>query len=288
MKRSILSGDKIKRASTAGCRFRSRSSWLKFLKKCSLSEFRIASNSMLLAKSFELWNSKTRKLRGFRIPIVPKPKLQLAPFLIASSTSNNARNIAQLDQPNSGATRLASLPRTTPKRFKPLTVTKSNRVNAPTSSNVLVTASNLVESPKERTLPLDQEPSGIPQPGNTSMYYLELRAAQDLMKSLTPITRPPSLSQRKLVNRWAIILSGLSDAERKACVQVSRGFRYASKSTQHFYSQYFVSLDFPVSLPLRWSDPFTPPLRRPTFRSSQTAIPSSYYQHVALSSSPRI
>ncbi|OSX60033.1 hypothetical protein POSPLADRAFT_1048467 [Postia placenta MAD-698-R-SB12] len=44
---------------------------------------------------------------------------------------------------------------------------------------------------------------------------------------LASITLPPSLSQRKRVHRWAVILSGLSNEERKQCVLVSRMFRYA-------------------------------------------------------------
>lgn len=44
---------------------------------------------------------------------------------------------------------------------------------------------------------------------------------------LTCITLPPSLTQRKRVQHWAIIFSGLTDAERRCCVLVSRTFRYA-------------------------------------------------------------
>ncbi|KAA1469769.1 hypothetical protein DENSPDRAFT_773681, partial [Dentipellis sp. KUC8613] len=38
---------------------------------------------------------------------------------------------------------------------------------------------------------------------------------------------PPSLSQRKHVQRWAVILSGLGPAERNICALVSKTFRYA-------------------------------------------------------------
>ncbi|KAI0755281.1 hypothetical protein C8Q80DRAFT_1095647 [Daedaleopsis nitida] len=44
---------------------------------------------------------------------------------------------------------------------------------------------------------------------------------------LNSITMPPSLAQRKRVNGWAVILSGLSDQERAVCALVSRAFRYA-------------------------------------------------------------
>ena len=46
---------------------------------------------------------------------------------------------------------------------------------------------------------------------------------------LSVITYPPPLSQRKLVQRWVIILSGLSCEERLQCCSVSRLIRYAGK-----------------------------------------------------------
>lgn len=44
---------------------------------------------------------------------------------------------------------------------------------------------------------------------------------------LKPISLPPPLSQRKRVQGWAIILSGLDNQSRNACSLVSRTFRYA-------------------------------------------------------------
>ena len=41
---------------------------------------------------------------------------------------------------------------------------------------------------------------------------------------------PPSISDRKKVHSWSIILSGISDTDRRACILVSRMFRYAGKS----------------------------------------------------------
>ena len=46
---------------------------------------------------------------------------------------------------------------------------------------------------------------------------------------LSAITIPPPLSQRKLVQRWAVILSGLSDKERLRCCLVSKLIRYAGE-----------------------------------------------------------
>ncbi|GJE88344.1 hypothetical protein PsYK624_044270 [Phanerochaete sordida] len=47
------------------------------------------------------------------------------------------------------------------------------------------------------------------------------------MPALHSISLPPPLSQRKRVQRWAIILRGLDDASRRQCALVSRTFRYA-------------------------------------------------------------
>ena len=46
----------------------------------------------------------------------------------------------------------------------------------------------------------------------------------------------PSISDRKKVHSWSIILSGVSNADRRACILVSRMFRYAGKSTPHLLS----------------------------------------------------
>ena len=48
--------------------------------------------------------------------------------------------------------------------------------------------------------------------------------------SLDLIGMPPSISDRKKANSWSIILSGISNTERRACTLVSRMFRYAGKS----------------------------------------------------------
>lgn len=47
--------------------------------------------------------------------------------------------------------------------------------------------------------------------------------------SLMNITLPPKLSDRKLVQSLAVILSVLTDQDRQTCTMVSRAFRYAGK-----------------------------------------------------------
>jgi hypothetical protein len=55
---------------------------------------------------------------------------------------------------------------------------------------------------------------------------------------LSAITIPPPLSQRKLVQHWAVILSGLSDKERLRCCLVSKLIRYAGERLVSEYTEY--------------------------------------------------
>ncbi|KAH9060494.1 hypothetical protein EDB87DRAFT_1683726 [Lactarius vividus] len=52
--------------------------------------------------------------------------------------------------------------------------------------------------------------------------------------ALSSITLPPSLTERRLVQRWAIILSGLSKEERFRCCFVSKLIRYAVYSSAYY------------------------------------------------------
>jgi len=61
------------------------------------------------------------------------------------------------------------------------------------------------------------------------LQYLDFPVAPTL--SLTTISFPPSLSQRKQLTRLAVLLSGVSFEQLKDCVQVSRLFRYAGMPT---------------------------------------------------------
>ncbi|KZT27383.1 hypothetical protein NEOLEDRAFT_1110792 [Neolentinus lepideus HHB14362 ss-1] len=79
------------------------------------------------------------------------------------------------------------------------------------------------------------QPSLEPPESSTSIDSVHVNCAQDLLLASRShpipecprITMPPSLSQRKRVQWWAVILSGVSDAERRQCAQVSRMIRYA-------------------------------------------------------------
>ena len=71
--------------------------------------------------------------------------------------------------------------------------------------------------------------SGKVAPGSSlRLYHLDFPGLLDSLV-LMPITLPPKLSQRKRVHTWSIILSGLSNEERRRCTLVSRMFRYSGR-----------------------------------------------------------
>jgi hypothetical protein len=92
--------------------------------------------------------------------------------------------------------------------------------------------------------------------------YLDFPAPM-VPPALSPITLPPSLAERKLVQRWAIILTGLSDKERFRCCFVSKLIRYAGK----------------CRLPRSFDSMPTVPRQsthRPTISSAKTSLGSVY------------
>lgn len=64
-------------------------------------------------------------------------------------------------------------------------------------------------------------------PIQPSIDFISFDGPSLVCLSLKPIEMPPSLSQRKRVHAWSVILSGLSDPERRQCALVSRMLRYA-------------------------------------------------------------
>ena len=101
---------------------------------------------------------------------------------------------------------------------------------------------------------------------------------------------PPSLVHRKRVYRWAVILSGLDNKGRAACMLVSRAFRYAGTVTSSYK---FDSLWNPLIMHIRRSLPLgvdhTPArLRRaaPARRCAQV-VSTGDDEHVAISSGTR-
>ncbi|KAF7791410.1 hypothetical protein EIP86_002426 [Pleurotus ostreatoroseus] len=66
--------------------------------------------------------------------------------------------------------------------------------------------------------------------GPAALVYLDLSSTSPT-PSLDFIALPPSISQRKRVDQWAIILSDLDDASRRQCAFTSKLFRYAGVFT---------------------------------------------------------
>ncbi|KDQ62567.1 hypothetical protein JAAARDRAFT_189868 [Jaapia argillacea MUCL 33604] len=115
----------------------------------------------------------------------------------------------------------------TAKRFKPLVV--ANRPLIPTNQSATSTHTALLHSPSRASIP-----APLTSPGLTNHDSNSLRFPLPLpLPTLKPITFPPKLSERKRVGRWAVILSGLGDEERRVCVRVCKMFRYAVYLSAH-------------------------------------------------------
>jgi hypothetical protein len=71
------------------------------------------------------------------------------------------------------------------------------------------------------------------------LWHLDFPASPE-PSLLSAITIPPPLSQRKLVQRWAVILSGLSDKECLRCCLVSKLIRYAGERLVSDYMEYIL------------------------------------------------
>ena len=115
-------------------------------------------------------------------------------------------------------------------RFKPLVLNMPNTVSA---------------SAARHHVPMNPpiQPGGISP--LVSHSHLDFRPYPAV--SLSPIPKPPSLSQRKRIPRWAIVFSRLPISDLIVCAQVSRTLRYAgtvlsffpSSSTHPTLSVYF-------------------------------------------------
>ena len=110
------------------------------------------------------------------------------------------------------------------KRFKPLKVTRPLSATLDDRNGSRRSQGN--------------EPANITVNPNP-LWHLDFPAPPE--PSLLPaITIPPPLSQRKLVQHWAVILSGLSDKERLRCCLVSKLIRYAGERFVSDYIEYIL------------------------------------------------
>lgn len=121
-----------------------------------------------------------------------------------------------------------------PKRFKPLLSTRKLQ-QGPSPAPPAPPGISIADSPA----------SAGPQP------HLDFPGIAS-PPQLYPITLPPSLSQRKRVRGWAVILSGLSNESRKNCALVSRMFRYAGTYHSPMTAPAHPSHSA-ASLPVSWS-----------------------------------
>jgi hypothetical protein len=114
------------------------------------------------------------------------------------------------------------------KRFKPLNVTRPLSATLDDRNGLRCSQGN-----KSANVTLHPSP----------LWHLDFPAPPE-PSLLSAITIPPPLSQRKLVQRWAVILSGLSDKERLRCCLVSKLIRYAGERFVSDYIEYtFIHLD---------------------------------------------
>jgi len=104
------------------------------------------------------------------------------------------------------------------RRFKPLTITR------PPSASPCYRNRNEAQLPS--CVLVDKSANVTAQP--ILFWHLDFPAHPEF-PLLSPITFPPPLSQRRLIQHWAIILGGLSGRERFQCCLVSRLIRYAGK-----------------------------------------------------------
>ncbi|KAJ7134474.1 hypothetical protein C8R44DRAFT_610238, partial [Mycena epipterygia] len=172
----------------------------------------------------------------FKVPAVPQRESALAPVSASipastaapkkkavrtPSTENTVAHVAPPPPPASKPSSTFLLPRTTtttaavtnlPRRFVPLVVNaKKPRAHVP----------SVAPPPSSPTVPVVAEALVA-----ETSYYLDFPTSPP-PNSLSTITLPPSLSQRKRVPRFSLLLSCVADEDLKNCVLVSRMFRYA-------------------------------------------------------------
>ncbi|TFY75872.1 hypothetical protein EWM64_g8140 [Hericium alpestre] len=139
----------------------------------------------------------------FKVPAVPQRK---APASAPLSLQPNQSPQGSL--PGLGQASKQSQSLTAPgQRFKPLMIKKANNIVGPCAPAAPAIVKEQTSAP------------AVP-------CYLEF-SSRPFSVPLQPLSMPPSLSQRKHVQRWAVILSGNAPADRKACALASKTFRYA-------------------------------------------------------------
>lgn len=100
-----------------------------------------------------------------------------------------------------------------------------HKAHAPISTNIKrfmpLVVNKVVLAP-----PALEESHSLSQQSQSQLY---LDFPEPLPVALTNVSLPPSLSQRKHVSRYALILSQVREEDLKQCILVSRMFRYAGE-----------------------------------------------------------
>ena len=159
----------------------------------------------------------------FKVPAVVTSKPAMAPPAVTPRPrvdidSTTALQCTATGRPPRAFEHYAKSSASTSKRFKPLTV--KNVITTSFPAGALPNATPRLE---RRILTVSS--TEIAMNVTLASSYLDFPLPPII--SLVPITMPPSLSQRKLVQRYAILLSGISNEELGKCTLVSRMFRYA-------------------------------------------------------------
>ena len=172
--------------------------------------------------------------KGAKLAVIPQ--VASKPFSIATSTAKLPAagiKIVTTSPHSSSASIKATIPTSAPR------IQVSHKLAAvhlsATSKNAkrfrpLISGTRQSQTVLPRPLPVRAPPTDGPFCHRTDeacpLVHLDFPPALPV-PTLHAITLPPPLSQRKRVQRWAIILSGLDDESRGRCVLVSRTFRYA-------------------------------------------------------------
>lgn len=159
-------------------------------------------------------------------PLTPKPSYSMAHFALQQLSSVLKSSRTAQDENKYQATF------STGKRFKPLVL----KAASPPSYSI-----SIVNPPIPN---VSGTVFGQNESSNASAAcHLDFPQTVSDTLVFSPITWPPKLSLRKQVYRWSVILSGLSNEERRQCKLVSRMFRYSGKSYHHeaefFYKDVF-------------------------------------------------
>jgi hypothetical protein len=203
--------------------------------KGSKRSFLALNESMTTELSFKKKNIPTRN-SDHSDAVLPEAHI----FTQSISTTTNANSLIGLPKaPNSELQPSMFNVRSDPKCSSQSTISSSSLKTdhhphitpgpAPKRFRPLVTKKQITPS-GSYLIAVSSATTAFSRSGNTtSGRYLDFTPTP-ASPSPRPIKLPPSLLQRKHVHQWSILLSGITNSDRRACVLVSRMFRYSGAS----------------------------------------------------------